>query len=312
MRQAGRWDPEFLKLRGGREFYEFSASPELAAEASLLPARFGVDAVILFYDITTLAVAMGMRFTLEPERGPVPHPPIQSEADVAALCSRPAPDRFGHVVELLRTVRRSLNGSLPVLVFASAPFTLASYCIGIGKDVSQTARFGREQSKTWGSLLDKIGEATVCFLDTLCREGADAYQLFDSWAGFLSRPDYEAWSQGYHRQIFAACRAVPSILFVRECPYLDLMAQTGANAVSLGTCHDLAAAQTEYPNVCVQGNVDHELLATGTVSQVREATLRCLSAGGGRRHILNLNHGVDRHTPVQNFKEFVNTAREIV
>jgi uroporphyrinogen decarboxylase len=308
MRQAGRWDPEFLKLRGGREFYEFSAAPQLAAEASLLPKRFGVDGIILFYDITTLAIAMGLEFTLQPDRGPVPAQPVRSQAALDRLTSQPAADRFGHIIELLHIVQRALNGSLPVLVFASAPFTLASYCIGTGKNVPATVRFVEQEPGIWQSLCEKITEATIGFLDTLCREGADAYQLFDSWAGELSPPQYELWSQLYHRQIFETCRAVPSILFVRECPHLDLMTQAGANVVSLGNRHNLFAAKAEFPDVCFQGNVDHQLLASGTAEQVRAATESCLKEGGGRRHVLNLNHGVDRTTPVQNFVEFVNTA----
>jgi uroporphyrinogen decarboxylase len=309
MRQAGRWDPEFLKLRGGREFYEFSASPELAAQASLLPRRFGVDGIILFYDITTLAVAMGMKFTLEPNRGPVPEQPIRSHSDVSTLSSRPDSGAFAHVVELLRIVRRSLDGTLPILVFASAPFTLASYCVGTGKDVARTNHFIREQPKTWASLSDKITEATIAFLDTLCREGANAYQLFDSWAGELGREVYERWSLTYHQQILSACQSVPSILFVRECPHLDLLVRSGANVVSLGTRHKLDEVKMQYANVSFQGNVDHELLARGTVEEVRAATQRCLHEGAGQRHVLNLNHGVDRATPVENFAEFVRTAR---
>ena len=308
MRQAGRWDPEFRRLRGGLDFYEFSATPQLAAEASLLPRRFGVDGIILFYDITTLAVAMGMKFTLEPDRGPVPARPIRSQADVAALAARPSADRFGQVIELLRIVRHELAESLPVLVFASAPFTLASYCIGTGKDVTRTLDFVREQPLTWESLSAKITEATIVFLETLCREGAHIYQLFDSWAGELPRAEYETWSQRYQKQIFAACPAVPSIVFVRECPHLDLMVDCGATVVSLGTRHNLAAARTSYPALSFQGNVDHELLVTGTPEQVRQATVECLHQGGGHRHVLNLNHGVDRHTPVENFQAFVQSA----
>jgi uroporphyrinogen decarboxylase len=308
MRQAGRWDPEFLKLRGDREFYEFSSSPARAAEASLLPRRFGVDGIILFYDITTLAVAMGMEFTLQPDRGPVPAPAVRSATEVERLSNRPPADRFGHVIDLLRYVRQSLAGSLPVLVFASAPFTLASYCIGTGKDVAGTMQYIREDPGTWQSLCEKISEATVVFLTALCDEGADLYQLFDSWAGELPRQQYELWSQRYHRQIFAACRAVPSILFVRECPHLDLMAQAGANVVSLGVKHRLAEVRARYPELCFQGNVDNRLLATGTVDQVGAATERCLKEGSGRRHVLNLNHGVDRSTPVENFVEFVSVA----
>src|SRR5262245_56426033 len=127
MRQAGRWDPEFRRLRGGRSFYEFANDVELAAQASLLPRRFGVDAIILFYDITTLAVAMGLPFTLQPGRGPVPERPVANRVDVERLAIRPDADRFRSVIDLLSRVKAELRGALPVLVFAGAPFTLASY-----------------------------------------------------------------------------------------------------------------------------------------------------------------------------------------
>src|SRR5437763_8744769 len=104
MRQAGRWDPEFNKLRGGLSFYEFSEDAELSAQASLCPRRFGVDAIILFYDITTLAVAMGLPFTLQPSRGPVPERPVRTMADVERLAAEPDPERFRHILDLLRRV----------------------------------------------------------------------------------------------------------------------------------------------------------------------------------------------------------------
>src|SRR5213593_1924993 len=126
MRQAGRWDPEFNRLRGGLSFYEFSENVELSARASLLPRRFGVDAVILFYDITTLAVAMGLPFTLQPSRGPVPDRPVRTLADLERLQAAPDPDTYRHIRDLLRLVRQELRGELPVIVFAGAPFTLAT------------------------------------------------------------------------------------------------------------------------------------------------------------------------------------------
>src|SRR5438128_3695950 len=125
MRQAGRWDPEFNRLRAGLSFYEFSENVDLAAQASLLPRRFGVDAIILFYDITTLAVAMGLPFVLRPSQGPVPDHPIRTLADVQRLEAQPDPRRFQHIRELLQRVRQELQGELPVLVFAGAPFTVA-------------------------------------------------------------------------------------------------------------------------------------------------------------------------------------------
>ncbi len=309
MRQAGRWDPEFNRLRAGLSFYEFSENVELSARASLLPRRFGVDAIILFYDITTLAVAMGLPFALRAGQGPVPEPPVCGPADVERLDPRPAPERFGHVRELLRRVREELRGELPVIVFAGAPFTLATYCIGTGKDMAATRRFAAEQPQTWQELLDRLTAATVHFLGTLAREGADAYQLFDSWAGMLSPDEYRRWAQPRHVAVFAAVPDVPRILFVKECPYLDLMTASGADVISLGTRHDLAAARRDYPGLSFQGNVDESVLRTGTPEQVAEAARRCVAAGGGRRHIVNLNHGVDRTTPVANFEAFVRAAR---
>lgn len=309
MRQAGRWDPEFNRLRAGLTFYEFSENVELAARTSLLPRRFGVDAIILFYDITTLPVAMGLPFELQPGKGPVPLPAVHTVGDVNRLTAEPDVARFSHIVELLRLVRRELQGELPVIVFAGAPFTVAAYCIAAGKDIETTLRFARAAPAVWQALLDRLQEATIHFLVTLVKEGADVYQLFDSWAGMLGQDDYQRWAQPQHQAIFAAATGVPRILFVKECPYLREMTQTGAEVVSLGTRHDLAAARRDYPQMVFQGNVDEAILRTGTPVQVVEATHRCLAAGGGQKHILNLNHGVDRATPVTNFTAYVRAVR---
>jgi uroporphyrinogen decarboxylase len=310
MRQAGRWDPEFNRLRDGLSFYEFSENVELSARASLLPRRFGVDGIILFYDITTLAVAMGLPFTLQPGRGPVPDRAVRNSADVARLEARPDPERFRHIRELLRQVQTELNGELPVIVFAGAPFTLATYCIGTGKDLDATRRFVAEQPAVWDELLRKLTTATVHFLGVLVREGADLYQLFDSWAGLLARDEYEHWAQPQHREILGAVAAVPRILFVKEGPFLDLMTNSGADVISLGRRHDLAAARRDNPHLVFQGNVDQHVLRTGTPAEVAEATRRCVAEGGGRRHIVNLNHGVDRRTPVANLEAYVLAVRQ--
>jgi uroporphyrinogen decarboxylase len=309
MRQAGRWDPEFNLVRGGLSFYEFSEDVERAAQASLLPRRFGVDAIILFYDITTLPVAMGLPFALEAGRGPVPDRPVRTPADVRRLEPRPDPGRFGHIRELLRRVRAELRGELPVVVFAGAPFTVATYCVGTGKDLAATRRFVAEQPGVWDELLERLTAATVHFLGTLVADGADVYQLFDSWAGMLGPEEYERWAQPRHQGVFAGVGGVPRILFVKECPYLERMTRSGADVVSLGKRHDLAAARRDYPGLVFQGNVDEGLLRTGTPEQVAEATRRCVAAGGGRRHVVNLNHGVDRETPVANFEAYVRAAK---
>jgi uroporphyrinogen decarboxylase len=309
MRQAGRWDPEFRRVRGELSFYEFSEDVERAARASLLPRRFGVDAIILFYDITTLPFAMGLPFALHPGQGPVPDRPLRTLEDVGRLVAEPDPERFRHVRELLRLVKAELDGELPVLVFAGAPFTVATYCIGTGKDIDATRRFARDHAPVWDALLARLQTATIHFLRTLVADGADAYQLFDSWAGMLDPGEYDAWAQPFHADLFAEVREVPGILFVKENPYLERMTASGADVISLGKRHDLAAARRDYPQLCFQGNVDEELLRTGTPEQVAEATRACVRAGGGRWHIVNLNHGVDRDTPPANFEAFVRTAR---
>lgn len=309
MRQAGRWDPEFNRIRSGLSFYEFSENVELAARASMLPRRFGVDAIILFYDITTLPIAMGLPFALKSGEGPVPETPIRTLADVERLTANPDPDRYGHIRALLRRVKEELRGALPVIVFAGAPFTVASYCIGTGKDIQRTLQFAAEQPLVWQELLHRLDVATIGFLQVLLQEGADLYQLFDSWAGMLSPTDYERWAHASHCRILQAVAGKPRILFVKECPYLDLMASSGADVLSLGARHDLAAALRKYPRLVFQGNVDQAILRDGTPEQVHDATRRCLEAGGGRRHIVNLSHGVDKATPPANFEAYIEAVK---
>jgi uroporphyrinogen decarboxylase len=196
-----------------------------------------------------------------------------------------------------------------VLVFAGAPYTVASYMIGTGKDTAATRRFAAEQPAVWDALLDRLTTATVSFLRTLIGDGADVYQLFDSWAGELTPEEYDRWAQPYHGAILRGASGVPRVLFVKECPYLGRLCASGADVISLGKRHDLAAARAAHPGLVFQGNVDEELLLHGTPEQVIAATRACVAAGGGRRHIVNLNHGVDRGTPVANFEAYVRAAR---
>ena len=309
MRQAGRWDPEFNTVRAGQSFYAFSEDVERSARVSLGPRRFGVDGIILFYDITTLPVAMGLPFELKVGAGPVPDRPIRTHVDLERLSAEPHPDSYQHIRLLLQAVKNELRGTLPVIAFAGAPFTVATYCIGTGKDVAATRRFAAEQPTVWGGLLEKLSVATIGFLRTLIADGAEIYQLFDSWAGMLDPGEYDTWVQPYHRAILSEVTGVPRILFVKEGPYLDRMASSGAEVVSLGTRHDLAAARRDYPQLVFQGNVDEKILRTGSPEQVAEATRACVRAGGRQRHIVNLNHGVDKATPVANFEAFVRAVK---
>jgi uroporphyrinogen decarboxylase len=312
MRQAGRWDPEFRRLRSHRSFFDFSEDVDSAVQATLAPVRFGVDAVILFYDITTLPIAMGLPFTLPSGLGPLPARPIASLADVQQLNPQPAPNAYRHVLDLLERVRAQIAGRLPVIVFAGAPYTVATYCIGTGKNTEGTLAFAASQPAVWQELLQRLAWATIHFLSTLIAAGADIFQLFDSWAGMLAPELYQAWAQHYHQQIFAALAQAPGILFVKECPYLESMCESGAKVVSLGVKHNLAWALQHYPHLTFQGNVDAEILRCGTPEQVRQAVWQCLNQSGGQRHIVNLNHGVDKDTPVANFVAYVEAVKQWV
>jgi uroporphyrinogen decarboxylase len=309
MRQAGRWDAEFVKIRAGLSFFEFSEDVEKSVRASLCPRRFGVDAIILFYDITTLPIAMGLPFELKRDIGPIPDRPISTMADLDRLNPAPQPESYQHIRQLLKRVKEELAGELPVIVFAGAPFTVATYCIGTGKDMNATRRFAAERPDVWTGLLDRLNGATSLFLNTLISEGADLYQLFDSWAGMLTPTEYEAWADRYHRSILAAATGVPRILFVKENPYLAEMAASGAEVISLGNRHDLTAAKLKYPHLVFQGNVNEEVLRKGTVEAVITETKRVMHVGGGDKHIVNLNHGVGKETPPENFAAYIRTAR---
>ncbi|CAN5282288.1 uroporphyrinogen decarboxylase [soil metagenome] len=309
MRQAGRWDPEFQRIRSGLGFYEFSEDVERSAAASLCPRRFGVDAIILFYDITTLPFSMGLPFTLKPNVGPVPDHPVRTLADVERLNDEPPPESYQHIRDLLAKVKGELAGELPVIVFAGAPFTVATYCIGTGKDLNATRKFAAENAAVWDGLREKLRIATGHFLRTLIAEGADLYQIFDSWAGMLNESEYDRWAAKDHAAILAAATGVPRILFVKECPHLAAMAASGAEVISLGKCHDIAAARKQYPHLVFQGNVDEAVMRAGTPDDVERHVKQCLEAGGGSRHILNLNHGVGKETPVANFEAYIRAAK---
>lgn len=311
MRQAGRWDPEFRRVRDGAEFFAFSEDVEKATQATLCPRRFGVDAIILFYDIVTLPLAMGLPFELIPGEGPMPDRPIRTQADLDRLNPEPSPESYGHIRKLLMRVKQELAGELPVIVFAGSPFTVATYCLGTGKHLDHARRFAAEVPLVWEGLLERLSHATIGFLNQLVADGADVVQLFDSWAGKLTPEEYDCWAQPYHTKILAGVRGVPRILFVKECPYLDKMAATGADVVSLGLKHDLATAQARFPNLVFQGNVSMETLQTGTPEEVAAATQECIRQTGGQRHIVNLNHGVDKKTPVANFEAYIRAAKTV-
>jgi uroporphyrinogen decarboxylase len=240
--------------------------------------------------------------------------PIRSEADVDRLREFEPAEELPYVAESLRLVKDELAGELPLLGFAGAPLTLAAFMIAggsPGRDIAPTRALMREQPAVMHRLLERLADMTVTYLRMQIDTGADAVQLFESIGDLLEPGEYEAFAHPYHRRIFARLGdAVPRILFVKEQPQLDLMLETGADVLSVGRCIDLEQAMQQYgARVAFQGNVDNELLAAGTFEKIEQATKRCIEAGGHRGHILNLNHGLLRHTPFDNVCRLIDTCR---
>lgn len=316
MRQAGRSDPDYRALRDrvGLPLEELFARPDLATEISLQPQRIGVDAIIMFQDILTPLAPMGARFVFRP--GPVLEQPIRNVADLERLHTYDPRTELAYVADTLRLIRKSLNGALPVLGFAGAPLTLAMFLLE-GKspgDRPEHARaFLRGEPARFRELLAQLTDVTVEYLSLQIDAGADAIQLFESAAHLLTREEFVTWALPFEREVFARLgRRVPGILFVRDQPFVDLMAAAGADVLSVTTSVDLSAAKQEFPQLAFQGNVSNELLARGSLEEIDAAVGECIRAGGQAGHILNLGHGVLPETPFENVRRFVEVCHSTV
>ena len=317
MRQAGRFDPQYLALRERADLplEALFRSPSHAVEISLLPKRFGVDAIIFFQDILTPLAPMGAEFVFRP--GPKLINPPRTAADVEALRLFDPSDALPFVADTLGTLKRELAGALPLLGFAGAPLTLAFFLIE-GRSPGRAAPCARALMKaepgTLHKLLERLADMTAAYLAYQIDSGADAVQLFESCADLFSEAEYLEFAHPYHVRIFQQLGdRVPRILFAREQPQVELMAESHADVLSVGGCVDLAAARRKLAGkVALQGNVDNMLLATGTPEAVVAATKSCIRAGGHTGHILNLSHGLLKDTPVENVQALIRTCHETV
>ncbi len=317
MRQAGRFDPEYraLRDRSNLPLEDAFENPELAAEISLLPRRFGVDAIIYFQDILTPLSPMGARFIYRP--APFLQTPIRTAADVDKLKRFDAKQELQHVTKTLKFVSTELAGALPLLGFAGAPLTLAFFLIegqSPGRDPVNARAFLKSNELLCHRLLDQLTDMTIDYLNLQIDAGAQAVQLFESIADLITPEQYRTFAQPYHVKIFTALqRRVPTILFVKEQPFVDLMATSGADVLSVGSCVDLKEAMHRYGHrVAFQGNVNNHLLAQGPTHKIVEAVQACVRAGGGRGHILNLNHGLLKNTPVDHVRCMIDAVQQPV
>jgi len=315
MRQAGRSDPEYNQLRknDGRALEELFADPEIAIKISLLPKRLGVDAIIMFQDILTPLTPMGAGFHFAP--GPILEKPVRTMAQVKALCLPEPETELRTVAQILSGLKTELAGELPVLGFAGSPMSLAFFMIAgssPNKKINEVLAFIVEQPAITQALLELLTEMTVDYINFQIGSGADAVQLFESFADVIPLELYKKYVQPTHEKIFSALiPTTPSILFTKESPHLDLLLKSGASVLSVGNCIDLGQAKKQSPEMIFQGNIDNKILADGTKEEITQAVRNCFEQSGRKNHILNLNHGLLERTPYENVQHFVDIAKEL-
>ncbi len=317
MRQAGRYLPEYRDLRTRSSgFLDFCYSPDLAVEATLQPIRrFGFDASILFSDILVIPDALGQDVTFREGEGPV-LAPLESAADISRLERAGLIDHLAPVYEIVEQLCRELPNPVALIGFAGAPWTLATYMVEGrgGSDFGKVRRWA-DTGESFASLIDLLVDAVTDHLTAQIRHGAEAVQLFDSWAGVLSESQFRRWviepTKEIVRRLGEACPGVPVIGFPRGAGalYADYVRETGVAAVSLDSGVPLSwAAETLGPICTVQGNLDNlALIAGGDLmeSEVRRI-LDALSAGP---FVFNLGHGVLPDTPAQHVADLVGLVR---
>ena len=315
MRQAGRFDPAYraLKAREDRPLEAIFADPDVAAEVTLLPLRYDVDALILFQDILTLCGPMGARFVFRP--GPTLERPLRTPRDVRRLRSMDPEAEMPFVVESITNVLRATGDRLPLLGFAGAPLTVAAFLVA-GKSPSAALThlriMMRELPADLHALLDHLARHTSHYLDMKIRAGVHAVQLFESMADRLTSEEYATWALPYQRRVFESLREPsPRIMFAKGLGDLDALHASGAECLSVSSSIDIAAARTrsDLDGIGLQGNVSNVLLRDETPDVVERETRRCIDAGAHRGHILNLDHGLFPTTPPENVVRAIHVAK---
>lgn len=303
MRQAGRYMPEYRELRKRHRMLELVKNPELAAEITLQPIRaFDVDAAIVFADILTLLEPLGLSLDIVEDHGPRIGNPIRSAGDVDRL--RPfVVEQMGFTLEALKIARRQLDGLVPLIGFSGAPFTLACYAIegGGSKEFRTTRRFFEEQPAAWHRLMEMLTEAVLEYLRAQALAGAQALQIFDTWAGILNEAEYTSLALPYSRRLFAELGNlgdIPRIHFsTRTRPYVKRMRQEGVTVVGIDAECPLDWAWREIGQDCaIQGNLDPQTLLGPSSAMLGQAAKILEQAGGQPGHIFNLGHGVIKET----------------
>ncbi|HEY6867150.1 MAG TPA: uroporphyrinogen decarboxylase [Candidatus Eisenbacteria bacterium] len=313
MRQAGRYLPEYRELKARSSFLEMCRTPELAVEVSLQPLRrFPLDAAIVFSDIMIPLEALGCEITFDP--GPRLARAVRTRADVDALVPRPVAEVVPFVGEAVRLLRRELDGRTPVIGFCGAPWTLAAYlCEGESREGPGAAKqLMSSDPAALTRLLDKLAVLMSEYLNLQIRAGAQAVQIFDSWAGLLSPADYRRFALPAVKQTIAGLEraGVPVIYFALAAGHvLEDSVASGADVLGLCWRTPLDEARRRTGGrVALQGNLDPHALF-GPPEHVRERTLEVLEAAGdGPGHVMNLGHGILPGTPIASVETLIETV----
>ena len=315
MRQAGRYLPDFMKLKKKYDFFTRCQTPELATEITLMPIdQVGVDAAIIFSDILVVLQAMNIEVEMRDGIGPYIPQPINSKAALDQVILPDVEEHLGYVFEAVRMTKDALIDRVPLIGFAGAPWTLFCYAVqGQGsKNFDRAKAFSFQEPEMAKELLQRITTTTIAYLREKVKAGADVIQLFDSWGGLLSPFDYQEFSWPYLQQIVDALSgSVPVIVFGKGCWFsLQEMSKSGASALGIDwTCSARNARYLSGGQITLQGNFDPSRLLS-PISEIKTQVKQMINAFGKDRYIVNLGHGILPNIPVDHAKAFVDAVKE--
>lgn len=323
MRQAGRYLPEYRATRArAGDFMGLCTNPDLACEVTLQPLdRYPLDAAILFSDILTIPDAMGLGLYFEAGEGPKFRKPVRTQADVNALAVINPEQDLPYVLDAVKTIRRELNGRVPLIGFSGSPWTLATYMIegGSSRDFRHAKEMLYDHPQLMHALLQVLADSVITYLNAQVRAGAQAVQIFDTWGGALSHAAYQEFSLAYMQRIVAGLirenegRRVPVILFTKGGgQWLELLAQTGADCLGLDWTIDIGQARGRVgQRVALQGNMDPGILHASAERIRNEVKTILASYGYGSGHIFNLGHGITPEVDPEHAGAFIRAVHEL-
>ena len=306
MRQAGRYLEEYRAIRKGHSFIEMCTTPELAAEVTLQPVRrFDLDAAIIFSDILLPLQASGVDLTFTDSEGPRILKPVRTGEDVERMRPLEPEQGMTYLLDAIRLVRRELDGSIPLIGFCGAPFTLASYLVegGGSKTYTLTKQMMYTQPDLFHRLMERVTDIAIACANGQIRHGAQAFQVFDSWVGTLSRSDYEEFVFPYTSRLFSSLdRSVPSIHFALHAFHMtDLVKRAGGDVIGIDWQTPLDVAwQALGPDRAIQGNLDPAALFGSSDYLHKQVRTILAAARDVKGHIFNLGHGILPGTPPEN------------